>query len=86
MTDHFKSYAPGMSDPIQTASAISPNDSADLAKATRALYVGGSGNLRVTLVSGDIVSFSGVNVGWHPLRVQRVWATGTTASSIVGCL
>lgn len=85
MTDHFKSHATGMSDPIINASGVTPDDAADLAITTRALYVGTSGNLRVTLASGDIVTFANVGAGWHPLRVSRVWATGTAASDIVGC-
>jgi hypothetical protein len=34
--------------------------------------------------SGDIVSFA-FGSGWHPIRVQRVWATGTDAAAIVAC-
>lgn len=85
MTDPFKTYAVGMSDPINAATSISPNDSDDLPVTTRAVYIGTAGALRVTLNSGDIVTFSNMGAGWHPLRVQRVWATGTTALQIVGC-
>lgn len=85
MTDHFKAHATGLSDPIQSAAGVTPDDSNDLANATRAIYVGTGGNLRVTLVSGDIVTFPNTGAGWHPLRVDRIWATGTTATDIVGC-
>jgi len=85
MTDPFKNHAAGMSDPILSAFSVSPDDGADLPSATRALYVGSAGNLRVSLVSGDIVTFQNLAQGWHPVRVARVWATGTTASAIVGC-
>lgn len=85
MTDLYKNHAPGMSDPILSASSIIPDDGADLPTSTRAIYVGGAGNLRVTLVSGDIVTFENMGQGWHPLRVERVWSTGTSASAIVGC-
>lgn len=85
MTDPFKTYASGMSDPIVSASTITPDDTADLQTATRALFVGSGGNLRVTLVSGAIVTFESAGAGWHPLRVTRVWATGTTATGLVGC-
>ena len=85
MTDPFKAYASGMSDPIVTASTITPDDAVDLQTATRALFVGTGGNLRVTLVSGAIVTFPNAGAGWHPLRVTRVWGTGTTASNLVGC-
>lgn len=85
MTDHFKTHAIGMSDPIQNAAAVTPDDAADLANTTRAVFVGTGGNLRVTLATGDTVTFANVGAGWHPLRVTRVWATGTSASNIVGC-
>ncbi|SEW43448.1 hypothetical protein SAMN04488515_3082 [Cognatiyoonia koreensis] len=85
MTDPFKNHATGMSDPIQAAAEITPDDANALAVATRAIHVGTAGNLRVTLVSGDIVTFPNLGQGWHPLRVAKVWATGTTATAIVGC-
>jgi hypothetical protein len=85
MTDHFKTHATGMSDPIENAATVTPDDANDLADTTRALFVGTGGNLRVTLVSGDIVTFPNAGAGWHPLRVNRIWSTGTTATDIVGC-
>jgi hypothetical protein len=30
------------------------------------------------------VTFAGMAAGWHPVRVRRVLATKTTATSIVG--
>jgi hypothetical protein len=45
--------------------------------------VGGAGNMRVTMLGGGIVTFTGLPVGWHPIRVTRVWATNTTATNIV---
>lgn len=85
MTDHFKTHATGMSDPILNAAAVVPDDANDLGVTTRALFIGTGGNLRVTLVSGDTVTFANAGAGWHPLRVTRVWATGTAATNIVGC-
>ncbi|PIL21173.1 hypothetical protein P775_05690 [Puniceibacterium antarcticum] len=67
------------------ATAITPNDTSDLSTLTRALYVGGAGDLRVTMADGNTVTFAGLPVGWHPVRVARVHSTGTTASNIVGC-
>lgn len=85
MNDLYKNHAVGMSDPVLSASTITPDDAADLPTATRAVYIGVAGNLHVTLISGDIVTFQNMNQGWHPLRVARVWAAGTTASGVVGC-
>lgn len=85
MTDPFNAHSTGLSDPVENASAITPSDSADLATSTRAIYVGTPGNLRASLVSGDVVTFQNLSGGWHPLRVSRVWATGTSAAALVGC-
>lgn len=85
MTDRFKHYTAGLSDPIVSAATIIPDDGADLPESTRAVYVGVAGNLRTTLISGDIVTFQNLSQGWHPIRVARVWATGTTASAVVAC-
>jgi len=84
MTDTFKNHLTGLRDPIESATEVTPNDSADLSIVSRAIYVGVAGNLRVTMLDGSIVTFS-VGEGWHPIRVSRVWATGTTASAIVAC-
>ena len=47
------------------------------------LYVGVAGNLRVTTSAGNDVTFVGVQVGFFPVNVIKVWATGTTATDIV---
>ncbi len=84
MSDSYKSHLTGLRDPIVRGQSVTPNDNTDLSKTTRALYVGVAGNVRVTMQSGDIVSFA-FGAGWHPIRVQRIWATGTDASAIVAC-
>lgn len=69
------------------AVAVIPNDSTDLATATRGIYVGGAGDLAVRMLSGNNVTLSGVPGGsLLPLSVIRILATGTTASGIVGLL
>jgi hypothetical protein len=85
MADDFKTFQPGLESPAEAGSALSPSDVAPLAKATRAIYIGGGGNLRVTLLSGDTVTFVGVLPGMiYPLRIAQVLATGTTATGLVG--
>lgn len=50
----------------------------------RALYVGVSGNITALMANGGTpVLFSNVPVGIFPIQVQRVNATGTTATNIV---
>ena len=59
----------------------------DLAQEVRALYVGTTGDVKVTTVSGNAVTFVGVPAGYLlPVSVRRVWSTGTTASDFVGLI
>lgn len=85
VTDDFKGFTPGLSAPITDAAVVTPSDSDDLPRVTRALYIGTAGNARVTLASGTVANFAGLAVGWHPVRVSRIHATGTTAANIIGC-
>lgn len=68
--------------PAQHAAAVTPNDAG--AVTARALYIGVTGNVTVDTVGGEAnVLFSNVPVGILPVMATRVYATGTTASSIV---
>lgn len=68
----------------KTATTITAADS-DLAVPVRALYIGTGGNLRVTTLNNNDVTFSNVASGTVlPVSVKRVWTTSTTASNIIG--
>ena len=75
--DLMRYHSPAAAGPVSSAAAVTPSDDTDLTYVTRALYVGTSGNLRVTMQDGQTVTFSSVPVGWHPLRVSRVLSTST---------
>lgn len=50
---------------------------------TRGLYVGSTGDLEVTMASGEVITFVGVPTGTlMPLQVTQVRA-GSSASSII---
>jgi hypothetical protein len=69
------------------AIAITPSDATDLTTYAKALYVGVAGDVRVLPVSngdGAPVTFKNHPVGYAPVQVRRVFATGTTAGDIVG--
>lgn len=85
ITDEFKSFTPTMGDPVGQAQPVVPDDNTDLLYLTRALYVGVAGDVKVTLAGGAVATFAAMTAGWHPLRVARVHATGTTATHIIGC-
>jgi hypothetical protein len=75
----------GTTGPATQGFAITPGDGSDLAIATRALWVGGAGDVKVTTLGGDTVILVGVTAGsLIPIRVSRVFSTSTTATSIVG--
>ena len=74
---------PRASDPAHHAMAVTPSNTNDLPAATTAIFVGGAGNVRVTMLGGERVTVTGLPAGWHPIRVTRVWATNTTATNIV---
>jgi len=54
-------------------------------QAYSAIYIGGAGNLAVTMESGDVLTFTAPPVGTIlPLRVTKVMATNTTATLLIG--
>ena len=84
MEDDYAALSGTLDMPAVAAAAIVPDDTADLAHATRAIYVGQAGALTVRMVSGDEVTLAEVQAGMiYPLRVARILATGTTASGLV---
>lgn len=85
MQDAFSDHSVGLTAPASHSEAVTPNDNTDLIQATRALYVGQTGNVRVRTISGQEVTFANLQGGvFYPIRIQRVFATGTTASDIIG--
>jgi len=83
--DIFGRFARGLSEPARSAFSVTPNDSVDVSYVTRGLYVGATGDIKVTMADGDTVTLNSIAAGIvHPLRVSRVWSTGTTATGIVG--
>lgn len=69
--------------PAGGAFAITPADAGAIYATS--LYVGTGGDIAVDMENGDTVTFSAVPSGAiMPIRVRRVYSTGTTASNIVG--
>jgi hypothetical protein len=83
-TDNFSRQQTQTADPATNAVLITPSDSTDLATVTRAVYVGGTGNMKVTMQDSGTVLFSGIPAGTTlPIRVSRIWATTTSATLII---
>ena len=84
MTDYWDKETEQLSDPAANAAEITPSDTTDLAQASRGIWVGYDGTLKVTMVRGQVVTFRAVTAGqFIPIRVKRVWATGTSAQYLV---
>lgn len=85
MTDTFKTFARSLTSPPEHAAEIAPDDAAILPFVTRALYVGGGGDVALRLMGGAEVTFRGVQAGsLIPIRVDRVRSSGTTATGLIG--
>ena len=71
--------------PAIGAFPITTNDTTDLAIPAKELYIGVSGDVKVTMINNDTaIVFKAVPVGVLPIHVKKVYKTGTTATSIVG--
>ncbi|TCM54327.1 hypothetical protein C8J36_105184 [Rhizobium sp. PP-F2F-G48] len=85
MTDRYAHTADSLSSPATHAFAITPADALDLPETTRAIFVGSGGAIALRMQSGALVTLAGVPQGTLlPLRADRILASGTTASGLVG--
>lgn len=71
--------------PANNATAITKSDTDELAKFSRALYVGGAGDVTVILQKDTVaVTFVAVPAGTIlPIAVKQLKSTGTSATDIV---
>ena len=69
-------------EPAVRAAAITPADAGE--HKYRSLYIGSTGDVKVDTEGGDAITFTNVPVGFFPVAVTRVYATGTTADEIIG--
>ena len=84
MADAFEKNRPGLESPADRLETVTPADGADLPGGlTRALFVGTSGSVVAQDRHGTTVTIASGASQYHPIRVARVLATGTTATGIV---
>jgi len=70
--------------PATGAAAANLHDTNQLTNGTcRSIYVGVTGDIKVTMANGDTATFTNVAVGVFPVSVRQVWSTGTTATGLV---
>ena len=71
--------------PAYGAFSITPSDANDLSRHIRGLLVGTAGDVQVTCLDGRVTVLPSLIAGIvHPVGALRVWATNTTALTIVG--
>lgn len=88
MSETYAKQYDRVESPSRKAVEITPDDNNDLATWSKALYIGGGGNIEVQLVddSGP-TTFIAVPTGTVlPIRAKRIFSTGTTATFIVALL
>tara|TARA_Y100000385_G_scaffold48784_1_gene45252 strand:+ start:4071 stop:4325 length:255 start_codon:yes stop_codon:yes gene_type:complete len=74
---------------IYKAAAVTPSDTADILHVETGdvqpcvLYIGVAGDIKVTTAGNNDITFKNVPVGFLPVQVKQVFATGTTASEII---
>jgi hypothetical protein len=84
--DVFANAANSLTAPAHDCFAIVPSDSANLIKATRAIYVGTGGDvvLRAVGSQSDVTFVNVIGGSIIDVRVGAIRATGTSAADIVG--
>lgn len=82
MAGLFSKFTTGLTSPAKNAAEVVPNNSVDLTTYSRGLIIGVAGTIKVDTVGGNTVTITAV-AGILPIRVKRVYATGTSASNIV---
>lgn len=82
--DSFSRFQTQDFSPLTNAASVTPHNTNELSYVTRALYVGGAGDVAVTMQDSGEVTFVGIPAGTTiPVRVKIVKATGTDATSII---
>ena len=84
--DNFTSSSDSLIAPANSAFEVTPHDTQELTAVTKAVFIGGAGDLVVRLLEGTSdVTFRGLASGSVlDIRVTSIRATGTTATDIVG--
>lgn len=62
---------------------VTPDDFNDLPILPRALYIGASGAVAMKSLDGSYAIFLAMPIGVYELRAARIFASGTTSTSII---
>ena len=62
---------------------VTPSDSEDLSHVSQWVYLGTAGTLGVVTRGGQQLTTPSLQAGWHLMELERITATGTTATGIM---
>lgn len=85
--DQFAAQQSLLDSPALTAfdAYAQKSDTVDLTVITRGIYTGSGGNIKVDMAGGGTMTFVSVPAGsLLPLRVRRLYSTGTAATDVIG--
>ena len=82
--DSFGGRGGSIDSPASGGEAVTAHDTTEFATVSRAIYVGGAGNVAAVMADGTVLTFVGVQAGTLlPIRCKRINSTNTTATSMV---
>lgn len=85
IVDYAANYPGQLSDPVQLTLIPTPTDAVDQPFVCTALYVGVAGNVAFVGMNdvAGVPKTQAFAVGWHPIRIRQLYATGTTATNLL---
>lgn len=85
MANPVEKTGDGVGAPASHWYTITPSDSENLTIRPRALFLPVGGDVALRDIDGNDITFT-LAAGYHPLRPNRVLATGTTADLVIVAL
>lgn len=84
MTDRYAGSGDDLLSPASDGAAVTPSDTANLATASKRIWVGTTGNVALVTIRGTALTYNSVPSGTYlNVRAQQIKSTGTTATNIV---
>jgi hypothetical protein len=79
--DSFGGRGGSIDSPASGGEAVTTHDTTEFATVSRAIYVGGAGDVAAVMADGSVLTFSAVPAGTLlPIRCKRINSTNTTAT------
>lgn len=82
-SDRFKLTTRGPAGGPQHLAIVTPSDTEDLVNVSQWVYLESAGTLSVTTRGGETLVTPTLSPGWHLMELNRIHATGTTATGIM---